>query len=117
MMPTTENLIVHICAKKDWQKSLQQGQYRHPSLAVEGFIHCSRPDQILQVANHYYPGEHDLLLLWIDPRRLSAELRWDPVGETNFPHVYGPLNLEAVQSVTEFPPDKDGVFRNLKTPA
>jgi uncharacterized protein (DUF952 family) len=115
-MSTNTDLIIHICTQSSWQTALQEGSYRHPSLVTEGFIHCSRPEQVLQVANHYYPGARDLLLLWVNPRQLVVELRWDPVGETVFPHLYGPLNLDAVEFVSPFPPDTDGIFRRLNSP-
>ena len=41
-----------------------------------------------------FVGRDDLVLLEIDTDRLSAELRW----EDGFPHLYGPLELEAVVS-------------------
>lgn len=113
MMNTSPNPIVHICTQPAWQAALQAGEYRHASLETEGFIHCSSPQQVLQVANRYYPGAQDLLLLWIDPQQLVVELRWDPVGDTTYPHIYGPFNLEAVASVTLFSPDDDGIFRRL----
>jgi uncharacterized protein (DUF952 family) len=109
----TDAWIVHICSNQSWQQACIAGQYSAPSLETEGFIHCSRPDQILKVANHYYPARNDLVLLWIDPEILAAELRWEPVEADIFPHIYGPVNLEAVQSTTEFLPDSAGVFRNL----
>lgn len=112
----TTKFIVHICSRRSWQRFLEQGSYSPLSLQAEGFIHCSRPEQVLQVANHYYPAEQDLLLLWLDPRQLSSDLRWDLVGDTTFPHVYGPINLEAVQAVSEFSPDQDGIFRTLEPP-
>ena len=83
---------------------------------MEGFIHLSRPDQILKVANAFYRGLTDAILLWIDPARLNAELRWETVDADVFPHLYGPLNLEAVVAVSDLQPDSAGVFRgNIPT--
>jgi uncharacterized protein (DUF952 family) len=62
--------ILHICSLEDWQAAQAAGEYRADSLEAEGFIHCSRPEQILGVANRYYAGstdgKRDLLLLCID---------------------------------------------------
>ena len=105
--------IVHICSKKDWQTAQAVGQYWAASLDLEGFIHCSRPEQIIEVANRYYKGSSDLVLLWIDPTKLAPELRWEPSDEDVYPHLYGPLNLSAVRGITAFLPDVDGIFRSM----
>ena len=105
--------IVHICSQPDWQSAQTAGEYRAASLPTEGFIHCSRPEQALDTANRYYAGQQGLLLLWINPATLRAELHWESSHGEVYPHLYGPLNLEAVSQVTPFSPDVDGVFRSL----
>ena len=105
--------IVHVCKKSDWTAAQEMGEYRAASLELEGFIHCSRPEQVLRVANAYYPGQLDLVLLWINPQKLTAEMRWEPADGDIFPHLYGPLNLDAVVKVVDFTPDNDSVFRKL----
>jgi uncharacterized protein (DUF952 family) len=105
--------IVHICSEAAWANAESEGQYVADSLEVERFIHCSRPEQVLKVANHFYPKMSNLVLLWIDTRLLSAELRWELSDGEVYPHLYGPLNIVAVVGVFEFAPDRDGVFRNL----
>jgi uncharacterized protein (DUF952 family) len=106
-------MIVHICERAAWEQAKLSGEYRPASLAAEGFIHASQAGQVLGVANRYYAGQRDLLLLWIDPQRLRPELRYEPSDGDLFPHIYGALNLEAVLAVSAFPPDDDGVFRQL----
>ncbi len=113
-MAAGDNFLVHICPRDDWQAAQAAGEYRAASLETVGFIHCSRPEQVLGVANSFYTGVPDLVLLWIDPARLSAKVRWELADGQLFPHLYGPLNLEAVVAVTGLFPDDDGIFR--KTP-
>lgn len=109
-----EGLIVHICPREAWQAAQASGEYRAVSLETEGFIHCSRPEQVLAVANRFYREVPDLVLLWIDPRKLRTEIRWEPVdGGELFPHVYGPINTHAVSSVTSLIADKSGFFVNF----
>ena len=103
--------LVHLCTRAAWQAAQSQGSYQPASLSAEGFIHLSRPDQILKVANTFYRGLPDAILLWIDPACLIAELRWEPVDADIFPHLYGALNLDAVVAVSKLLPDPDGVFR------
>jgi len=88
-------------------------------LSTVGFIHCSKPSQIVGVANTFYRGQQGLVLLVIDPLKLQAELKWEPPAEPEptharegelFPHIYGPLNLDAVIEILPFEPDEDGNF-------
>lgn len=113
--------ILHITHQDDWQNALAQGIYETSSIATEGFIHCSFTGQVITVANRFYTGQKDLLILVIDSDKLIAELRVegpiDPITHqveagTNdlFPHLYGALNLDAVTKVLAFPPNNDGRF-------
>jgi uncharacterized protein (DUF952 family) len=103
-------LILHLCPTSSWEEAKAQDVYHAPSLDSEGFIHCSRAVQILDVANAFYRDVPDLVLLWIDPRKVVAEIRWEHVGEGTFPHIYGELNLEAVVDVSELHRDGEGYF-------
>ncbi len=105
--------IVHLCPRKDWEEAKNQGEYKAASLATEGFIHCSRPDQLLEVANRYYQEVQDLVLLWIDPEKIKPEVCWEESDGAIFPHIYGVLNLDAVIGVHEFIPGADGIYRSL----
>lgn len=100
------HLIFHITPRQQWQTAQKQGVYGHESLDTEGFIHCSTLPQLIQVANLFFAGQTGLVLLGIDADRLQSELRYDPVeGGAAFPHVYGALNLEAIETVYDFEPD------------
>lgn len=107
-------VIVHMATRDAWQSAQEAGTYRAPSLESEGFIHFSTPVQIIRVANAIYVGRTDLVLLVVDPLALTAELRYEAsVHEDSaelFPHLYGPLNLDAVKLVLPFPPGPDGMF-------
>jgi uncharacterized protein (DUF952 family) len=108
----TEGTILHITLVEDWLRALEEGVYRADSLASEGFIHCSRPDQVLQVANTWFRGKAGLVLLCIDRHQVAAPIRDENLedGEDQFPHIYGALNLDAVRLVVNFPPGSDGLF-------
>jgi uncharacterized protein (DUF952 family) len=114
-----------LTSRADWLAAQQTGEYRAPSLESEGFIHCSTEQQIVRVANSFYARQHGLVLLVIDPSQLKAELRWEPPAHPNpqadlpptnelFPHIYGPINIEAVTKVLDFEPDVDGNFSALE---
>jgi uncharacterized protein (DUF952 family) len=124
-------MILHLTTQTAWNMARQAGEYRAESLAGEGFIHCSTPEQILGVANRFYRDVPGLLLLWINPDQVRAEVRWEapvhpglPTDTSSrseveepspdlFPHIYGPLPLEAVLHIEDFLPEPDGVFRHL----
>ena len=106
--------VAHITTRAAWAAALAAGEYTAPSLGTQGFIHCSRPDgQLVRVADFLYRGQPDLVVLLIAPERLRPELRWEGFepGSDLFPHLYGPLNLDAVVDVLDFPPEPDGTFR------
>ena len=106
-------MIVHICDRAAWDEAQKMGEYRPESLTVEGFIHASQPGQVLGVANRFYLGRQDLLLLWIDQERVRPDIRYEPADGDLFPHIYGAINLDAVVAVFPFPPDTDGMFHQL----
>ena len=106
--------ILHLTSRTAWSDAQKRGEYAADSLAGQGFIHCSKASQILRVANFIYAGQHGLVLLVIDPARLTSELRWEPgvdLAIQLFPHIYGPINLDAVVDVIAFEPGMDGRFQ------
>ena len=116
---TPDTHILHLASNDAWLAAAENGLYRADSLSTEGFIHCSKASQIVGVANAFYHGQHGLVLLLIDPSKLKPVLKWEPPAEPEptharegelFPHVYGPLNLDAVVKVIPFEPGADGSF-------
>ena len=109
--------ILHITTKRDWEEAKRNGVYEAPSLKTEGFIHCSTVRQTVETANAFFRGISDLVLLVIDEDAVRAEVRYEPPAGSRhsdpndrFPHLYGPLNLDAVTNVIDFPPRADGLF-------
>lgn len=97
--------IFHLALPADWAAAQADGAYttstRGATLSEEGFIHCSSAEQVETVRGAFYADVDSLLLLTIDTDLLTSPLRYDEVapGEV-FPHVYGPLNLDAVVDAT-----------------
>lgn len=102
--------IFHIASAEAWAASQASGEYRGDTLATEGFIHCSRAEQVAAVANAFYAGHTDLMLLHIDRARVASELRDEPSDGDVYPHIYGELNLDAVVDAMPFVPGADGRF-------
>ncbi|MFO7683896.1 MAG: DUF952 domain-containing protein [Chloroflexota bacterium] len=104
------NLILHITTRSDWAAS--QPPYTAASLYSDGFIHCSTPAQAVYAANAHFAGQAGLVLLCIDEDLVAANVVYEDCYETGqkFPHIYGPLNLDAVLGIVDFPPNADGSF-------
>ncbi|MEM9137341.1 MAG: DUF952 domain-containing protein [Cyanobacteria bacterium P01_F01_bin.42] len=103
--------LYHITEKSAWEQAQADGVYTAPSLDTEDFIHLSARDQVIGTANRFYRGRENLLLLEIDRDRLQSRLQYDPVPEHGtFPHLYGPLNLDAIVRATPLIPENDGGF-------
>lgn len=98
-------MIYHLTPRHTWQQAQEAGVYTADSLASEGFIHFSTANQVVATANRFYRRQPDLVLLIVDPLKLTAELVYEESEPGQFfPHLYGPLNLDAVLAVYDFPP-------------
>jgi uncharacterized protein (DUF952 family) len=99
--------IYHLVTPDAWARAADE--YRPDSFAAEGFIHCSFAAQVAGSANRFYAGASELLLLYIDPAHLTSPLRTEASGSGElFPHVYGPLNRDAVVEVETLRRGSDG---------
>ncbi|MEI6290143.1 MAG: DUF952 domain-containing protein, partial [Chloroflexota bacterium] len=98
------SLIYHICSRDALKSAREAGFYQTESLIKDGFIHFSQRHQALGVANAFYKGESDLVILVVDEDRLKSVLRYEapihpgeadasrkdlPSKDQQFPHLYG----------------------------
>ncbi len=93
--------IYHIAALSEWEQAQRDGAYTTStlgrSLEEEGFLHAARREQVPGVWSRYYSGvRRPFVLLTIDTDKLTSPWREDPVGDETYPHIYGPLNPDAV---------------------
>ena len=113
-------MILHLLSRESWVEAQALGQLVAPSVATEGFAHCSTEHQMVDVANKYYSGATNMVLLNIDPMKLTSQLKFEPPAhldgspalphEPLFPHIYGPINLDSVIEVIDFPCRSNGEF-------
>lgn len=95
-------MILHLAYATDWHQAQQAGEYRTSTrgrtLEEEGFIHCSKDHtQLSGVAQTFYADVTEpLLILHLDPTGLDIR------EEGGFPHLYGPLPVTAVTTVTPY---------------
>lgn len=108
----SQHKIFHIVDREDWLRAKSKKVYSPASLKAEGFIHCAKKEQVLRVANRYFKGKSGLILLQISPERLSTKIVYDFAPEMNdwFPHIYAPMNTDAIEFEYEFLPNQNGEF-------
>ncbi|MEK8071793.1 DUF952 domain-containing protein [Rhodococcus sp. EXRC-4A-4] len=114
-MTSTQDDLVHICTAGEWLSMRGQADYTPDTFDAVGFVHLSTPEQVHLPANRLFSGRTDLVLLRLDPARLTAPVRWEPGVPTDpqsmlFPHLYGPLTIAAVVAVLDYRPGPDGTF-------
>jgi uncharacterized protein (DUF952 family) len=107
--------IYHITLPERWEEAKQRGEYRADSLDTEGFIHCSTAMQVERSLNRFYRGVPRVCLLAIEPERLASRLEYEPAHGEMFPHIYGPLNPDAVVEVKTLTPGEGGEFKILNS--
>lgn len=93
--------IFHIAEVGHWVEAQESGAYTWSTIGrtldEEGFLHAARGDQWDDVRRRYYSrATEPLVLLVIDTERLTSPWQEDSVGDTTYPHIYGPLNPDAV---------------------
>jgi uncharacterized protein (DUF952 family) len=106
------SLIYHLTTRAEWEASRTTPEHVADSLAEEGFIHCSQDqEQMLRVANRLFAGQMGLIALAVDIERLTSPLVREPSrsGEI-YPHIYGPLNTDAVVGVLSLTTGSGGEF-------
>lgn len=98
--------LLHLADPEDWAEARRAGSYdrstRGASLGEVGFVHCSYAEQVERVAaNVYGDWDGELVVLRIDPDELGVEVVEENLegGDELFPHVYGPIPVEAVTAV------------------
>lgn len=111
--PLPEYVYV-LCRLSDWEAAKKAGAYRGSSDDLrDGFIHFSTAAQVAESAAKHRAGEADLLLLSVPVEALGPALAWEAAaggsrGGEFFPHLYGPLPVEAVKRIDELPLTAEG---------
>jgi len=84
--------------RAEWALARAEGVYRGSAVdRADGFIHLSTAGQLAETARRHYPGRTALALLSVDLPALGPDLRWEASrGGALFPHIHGPLPVDAV---------------------
>lgn len=107
-----EDLIFHLVSKEDWKERKIDSRYSPQSIDAEGFIHCSSGKSIEETANRLFKGNENLLLIVINTSLIESDLKYEEDEKTGvtYPHIYGPLNLDAVIDKIPLATENDGSF-------
>jgi glutathione S-transferase len=108
--------IFHLALASDWEAALAGGHYRistrGATIEQVGYLHAAFAEQVAGVAARYYADVTEpLLLLTIDPSLVGPPIVVEPAApgtDALFPHVYGPLAVDAVIAVSPVTRDATG---------
>lgn len=104
---------LHMVPVEYYEAQPADQDYRPETLAAgrEAFIHCT--DGATNLADtgnrHYLTDRREFLVLVLDLSRVKAPVRYDDPGRI-YPHIYGPLNRDAILAIHPFPRDQEGRF-------
>ena len=110
--------LYHIALPSDWENARKAGTYttstRGVALAEDGFVHCSRRDQVEATANRFYGDIDEVVLLTIDEAALDVAVVDEDLYGTGerFPHVYGPIPVTAVFDARPWTRADGGAFES-----
>jgi uncharacterized protein (DUF952 family) len=107
------DLLFHITTKDNWKQFNNGGNYEPESLDSEGFIHCSTGTQVEATANRVFGNKDEILLLVIDATTLHEDIKYEKDENTGekFPHLYNPLNINAIIDRITIKAEDDGDFK------
>ena len=78
----------------------------------DGFIHLSTASQLTGTVDKHYAGQDGLHVAEVDLESLGDAIRWEASrGGENFPHLYGPLPLDAVVAYGPLEREADGTVK------
>jgi uncharacterized protein (DUF952 family) len=98
-------VVYKIVAAAEWRAAEAKGVFSGAAIDLaDGYIHFSSAEQVKETAAKHFAGQSDLLLVAIDADRLGGALKWETSrGGAPFPHLYAPLALNAVVTVSPLP--------------
>jgi uncharacterized protein (DUF952 family) len=107
-----ERIIYHFTERETFEAAKSIGYFKPRPFEKDGFIHCSTREQVLNVADFIAPKDADLVLLEIDTYKVTPEIIYENLegGDRLFPHICGPLDLEAVRRAEGFGVNSEGKF-------
>jgi uncharacterized protein (DUF952 family) len=105
------DVYLHLVPVEHWEAHAGKESYLPEHYAEDGFIHTTiGEERLLAVGNSLYTADpRPMYVLDLDPSRIQSEVRFDD-PERVFPHIYGPLNTDAVVRVRKMERGDNGAF-------
>lgn len=91
--------IYLLSSQQEYDNALKQGSLVRDSIESQGFIHASPKSQLTRIANKYYKETINPLILVVEKSKITADVKWEPATGGLYPHIYGPLNIDAIVDV------------------
>ncbi len=106
-----KNTIFSIVDAKAWSEAQKAGSYQGERFAKTGFVDAmDSAAQIEYVANKYWKGKTGVQVLCIDKTQVKAEIKMEKSSSGVYPHIYGPLNANAVTQAVDLTAKADGAY-------
>ncbi|MFT5163103.1 MAG: hypothetical protein ACI9FJ_001688 [Alteromonadaceae bacterium] len=97
-------------SQSEYDQSIIVGALERDSLYSEGFIHASPASQLNRVANKHYRDVVNPLLIMLDISKIDPQVKWEPATGGLYPHIFGPVNIDAVAKIQQLSKGRDGSF-------
>lgn len=115
-LPLLDQVTLHLTPEDVWDAQKTQPHYLPEAFPQDGFIHCTNgEDELIAVGNRYYQADkRPFIVLTVSLPRLQSAVTVEDPGRI-FPHIHGPLNLDAVVAVRPVVRAADGAFIAIGT--
>lgn len=104
------DFIYVLMSPETLRESTRSGIFAPESLATEKFIHASSANQLTRIANKYYRDNDTVHVAVVRKTKVTAPIKWEPATGGLYPHIYGELNMDAVERTMTFFQDKKHQF-------
>jgi uncharacterized protein (DUF952 family) len=101
----------HLIPREAYERADPAADYLPSAFPADGFIHLTDgADELAVTGNRYYRADpRPFVVLVIDLARVRAPVRYEDPRRV-YPHIYGPLNRDAIVAVRDVPRAPDGTF-------
>jgi uncharacterized protein (DUF952 family) len=103
------DITYHMVPKSYFESLDPSADYLPAEFGKDGFIHCTDGEYIVSAIafNIFRHLDDELLILFIDKEMVISNIRYDDPDKL-FPHIYGPLNRNAIRKTSQMIRDRKG---------